>query len=313
MDDRQIEAARGRDVRVRVLDRGRDADHVGLRSDAGAVLRGDAAAERRERLSYRGSIVAQIKAIRTRDPDTLKAKVLRQSAHPTPIDTDKMDREAWPFEDLQRRRYNKDERADRRSLEQPNDVAIPHADATMRQRPTDQILSARAVDIDIPVVRVDPRSFVDTGLKTFEPQDARQDQIVFRRSAVPVLTRIFSISEDAPERRAVAIFLINAMDAGRRLERVLRAAVAEAGRGTVVSLDDGLRRTDEERLGLDRHNDIALVRAAQMGTKGCMYGMQYRRFHGRPLYRVWSRASRAWRMDMEGGMKLRRLKIRLIK
>jgi len=140
---------------------------------------------------------------------------------------------------------------------------ITHAHAPVRQRSADEVLPAGAVDIDVALVRIHARAFIDPLLEAFEPQDAGQDQIVSVLFVVPVFARVFAVPENAARRRAGPILLPDAMNAERCFERVFPIAVAEAGGGDIVSLDNGVVHADEEGLLLDGHHEEKLSRVGQ--------------------------------------------------
>ncbi len=128
----------------------------------------------------------------------------------------------------------------------------------MRQGGADQVLPAGAVDIDVALIGIHARALIDPLLKSFEPQNAGQDQIISGLNVVPVDARIFAISENSACRRAGSELLLDPMNTERRFERVLSIAIAETGGRYIVSLDDSVVYADEERLCLDGHHEKKL-------------------------------------------------------
>ena len=200
----------------------------------------------------------------TRDRYPLKAQVLRERAHAAAKNTGKMDAAALVLVDNDRRRIDVYERAFLYRFKQADDVVIAQAHAAVRHRRADQVLPAGAVDIDVALIRINARALIDPLLEAFEPQDAGQDQIISGQTVVPVFARILAVPENTARRRACSELLLDPMDTERRLERVLPIAVAETGRGAVVSLDDRVVLADEERLCLDGYYEITFSRVGQM-------------------------------------------------
>jgi hypothetical protein len=140
--------------------------------------------------------------IGTRDRDPLEAQVLRKGAHAAAEDTGEMDAAASAFAENNGWRIDVDDRAFPDCFKQANDVGIAQAHAPVRQRSADHLLPVGAVDIDVALVRIHPRALVDPLLKTFEPENAGQDQIIFDRTLVPVGARINTVFENTAKRRA---------------------------------------------------------------------------------------------------------------
>ena len=191
------------------------------------------------------------------------AQVLRESAHAATEDAGKMNTAALMASDHDRRRIDVDERAFLDLLIQAYDVEIAQAHASVREGSADQILTAGAMDIDVAPVRIDPRALVDPFLKTRQPENAGEDEVIPVLAKDPVFARVLSIPEYAARGGAVAELLPDPMKTERRFEGVLPVSNAEAGCGAAVSLNNGVICADEERLSLDGHHEKKLSWAGQ--------------------------------------------------
>lgn len=201
--------------------------------------------------------------IGARDPYALKAQILGQGAHAASVDSGKMDAAASVPVDRDRRRIDIYERAFLHRIEQTDNVMIAHAHAPVRQGSAHQVLPARAVDIDVALIRIHARALVDSLLKAFEPQNARQDQVVSVLFVIPVFARVLSVPENTARRRTCPVLLLDPMDTEWCFERVLSVAIAEAGGRAIVSLDDAVILADEKCLRLDGDHEVKLVRVGQ--------------------------------------------------
>ena len=160
-----------------------------------------------------------------------------KGAHTGAEDAGEMDCAASGFADDYRRWFDVDEGTFGDRLEETNDIVVPEAETAVRQGGADEIFTAGAVNIDIAFVGVDSRPPVDALLEPFQPENPARYQVVLGRGPVPVRARVFTIPEDATRRSPRPDLLLDPVKAGRGLEGVLPAAVAEPGGGRVVSLD----------------------------------------------------------------------------
>jgi len=139
---------------------------------------------------------------------------------------------------------------------------------------TYESLLVGTVNIDEAFIGIDPRAFIDPVLKTFQPQNARQYQVLFDRALIPVDACIFAPFENAARRRARPDLIRDPMEARRCLERVLSNTGAEPGSGAIKPLDDRLLPADEERLRFDRLDEKKFPRVIQKFPQSLVNAMQ---------------------------------------
>ena len=114
-------------------------------------------------------------------------------------------------------------------------------DATVRRGPADGFLICRAVDVNVARVRIHVdaavETFVQAGLETFQPQDARGDFGVrkFRLRRVADDPARF---ENRSRRFARADFFRDAMQSERRAIRAFRLPDAETRSGAGKFFDE---------------------------------------------------------------------------
>src|SRR3989339_224442 len=252
MDDGKTAGAGGSDVGVRFFYCRRNAQGIGILIDTRPVLTDDSAPEPLEGSPHRGGILAGKQPVRAGDRYPLKSHILRQGAHAGAENSGKMDAPAPVFADDDGRGIDVDKGANIDHFKEANHILIPQGQTPVRQRGAYQRLPTCAVDIDETPVGIDPGPPVYPLLKTFQPQNTGQYQIIFAGHAIPIDTGILAIFKDAPKRRTVPYLLPDAVDTGGSFEGVLADASAETGGRGIESRNDGLSFADEERLCLDR-------------------------------------------------------------
>jgi hypothetical protein len=102
-------------------------------------------------------------------------------------------------------------------------VFVPHSDATMTSRLTNQMLFIGAMDID----KTFPSVFV-VGFDAIQPQNAGSDEVTFFIPVGGIVNR-YTPTKDGVQRLVASDFLINPKTPERRLEASGCLAQAKAG------------------------------------------------------------------------------------
>ena len=130
---------------------------------------------------------------------------------------------------------NPDQRAAGQSVKERDQITRRQVNAAARRRTADGRLVARAMNINVPRVRIHLAAAVEPGLKAFQPENARGD--LGLRHPLPGVTDGLPPLENRPRRPAAANFFHHPMQAQRRAVRAFELADAKTRGGTAESFN----------------------------------------------------------------------------
>lgn len=164
-----------------------------------------------------------------------------------------------------------DGRSHRYPPEEIDYVIVTQADAPVTGGGADQILPVGSVEIDVTIARADILR-----IEPFEPEDARQDQILLSAWSADCARRD-AVLENAPRRGSLADFFADPEAARRGAQASLLRAKAELRGGDIPGCRDGpVLEKIRDLTGDVDHQELVFGKTHGAGCAGSLQGRGFK-------------------------------------